>query len=294
MRGGGSLERLRPLMAAAAALAGAAVSGRPARSGVALVTGSTDGIGKLTARLLAQQEFTVLLHGRSQQRLDTAREEILAAVPAAQIETYCHDLSLLGGAEALAAEVLGKHSSLDVVVQNAGVFMQSRVVTSDELEITFDVNVAAPFILSKRLSPALQPGSRMLMVSSISQSDGGELDLSSVQRRLRTLIAEVSPPYSTSHEATKLSTPTWSLRRTSRKPKDCCTTSLPRVTLRRNRLHSPVPRPCLQLQQPVPDPLREQAEDQALPARTSLSPKPRQTRPKPAPVANQLADPPSP
>ena len=47
-------------MAAAAALAGAAVSGRPARSGVALVTGSTDGIGKLTARLLAQQEFTVL------------------------------------------------------------------------------------------------------------------------------------------------------------------------------------------------------------------------------------------
>ena len=168
-------------MVVSAALAGAAVSGRPTRSGVALVTGSTDGIGKLTARLLAQQEFTILLHGRSQQRLDMAREEILAAVPTARIETYCHDLSLLGGAEALAAEVLGKHSSLDVVVQNAGVFMQSRVVTSDELESTFAVNVAAPFILSKRLSPALQPGSRMLMVSSISQSDGGKLDLTSVQ-----------------------------------------------------------------------------------------------------------------
>ena len=143
---------------------------------VALVTGSTDGIGKLTSILLARDDFTVLLHGRSQSRLDETRNEILSQTPHARLETYCYDLQSKSAVHALASDILSKHGQqLDVVVQNAGVFMEKRVVTSDNLEMTFAVNVCAPFILAQRLLPALSAteGSRMLMVSSISQSDGG-------------------------------------------------------------------------------------------------------------------------
>jgi len=145
------------------------------------VTGSTDGIGRLTAQSLARTNFRVLLHGRSQTRLEETRDEILSSVPGAEIETYCYDLASMEGARGLADEVLAKHKKLDVVVQNAGVFMQSHVVTADNLETTFAVNVVAPFILTKRLLPAMGSGSRLLMVSSISQSDGGRLDLGDLQ-----------------------------------------------------------------------------------------------------------------
>ena len=167
---------------AAAAMSTSAAARAPR---VALVTGATDGIGRLTARLLAADGFTVLLHGRSQTRLAETRDEIERAVPGAQLETFCSDLQLTTGANALADSVLGKHASLSVVVQNAGVFMDKFALTEGEgIESTFAVNVVAPFILARRLLPALQqcPDARMLMVSSISQSDGGRLDLTTLPR----------------------------------------------------------------------------------------------------------------
>jgi len=162
----------RALFAAAGVRSIVSVMSRP----VALVTGSTDGIGRLTSALLARDDFTVLLHGRSQSRLGETREEILSQTPHAHLETYCYDLQTKNSVLALAADVLSKHGKhLDVVVQNAGVFMQERVVTADNLEMTFAVNVCAPFLLAQQLLPVLSStaGSRMLMVSSISQSDGG-------------------------------------------------------------------------------------------------------------------------
>jgi NAD(P)-dependent dehydrogenase (short-subunit alcohol dehydrogenase family) len=162
--------------AGAVAVASAIASTRP----VALVTGSTDGIGRLTAQLLSS-DYKVLLHGRAQSRLEETRDGIMAENKDAEVEMYCYDLGVMSGARGLADDVLAKYDKLDIVVQNAGVFMPTQVTTADNLEMTFAVNVVAPFILSKRLMPALGSGSRLLMVSSISQSDGGRLDLSDLQ-----------------------------------------------------------------------------------------------------------------
>ena len=165
-------------------IAGAGVV--PRRVGVALVTGATDGIGSMTAQLLANDGWRVLLHGRSQEKLEAAKRTILNQNKDAILETFCYDLSSLKDTKSFALDVLSKHgdSGLDVVVQNAGVFTKSRVVTADQLEQTFAVNVAAPFILACLLVPALRsaPQARMLMVSSISQSDGGgRIDLANLQ-----------------------------------------------------------------------------------------------------------------
>lgn len=144
---------------------------------VLLLTGATDGIGRHTVRLLARDQgaaFRLLIHGRDASRLAATRDSLLAESPWAQVETLCHDLSSFAGTRALADDVLTRTDRLDVLIQNAGVFMPERQLSTDGLEMTFTVNVAAPFILLDKLYPVLQntEQSRVLMVSSISQSDG--------------------------------------------------------------------------------------------------------------------------
>ena len=175
------LMRLWLLLASLSHLASAT---QAAVKGVALVTGATDGIGQLTASLLSREGFTLLLHGRSHDRLQSTCDRILKETPSAVLETFCYDISSISATKALAEDVISRHSRLDIVVQNAGVFMKDLVITSDGMEKTFATNVAAPYVLSSMLMPLLltTPQSRMLMVSSISQSDGGgRMDLQNLQ-----------------------------------------------------------------------------------------------------------------
>eukprot|EP00798_Chlamydomonas_sp_ICE-L_P010646 gene10646-12326_t len=149
---------------------------------VALVTGSTDGIGKHTATLLARDGYRVLLHGRSEARLSTTKSEILSKVPDADLHTYCHDLSTLSESKGLARAVLDGHDRLDVLINNAGVFQEKFILTPDNLESSFAINVAATYILGCMLLPMLQSteSSRILNVASISQG-GGNLRMDNLQ-----------------------------------------------------------------------------------------------------------------
>lgn len=156
-----------------------------------LVTGSTDGIGRHTATRLVEEGATVLLHGRSMDRLTRTRDEILKqtnTADASRIELYCHDLSAISGAKALVEDILSKTTKLDVLVNNAGVYQPKFVKRPhliegkmEELEDTFVVNVAAPYILFCLLLPLLQAaaGSKILNVSSMSQ--GGRIEMDNLQ-----------------------------------------------------------------------------------------------------------------
>lgn len=176
------------LLTAAALGLGLAAGGRSA-GGVrcALVTGATDGIGRHTATLLAKSSpgMRLLLHGRDAKRLEAAKSLVLGLAPTTRVEPLLADLSDPAQVRSLAAAVRSLTEELDVFVQNAGVFLTEPDWTPEGLERTFAVNVAAPFMLAKELFPLLRatPESRMLIVSSISQSDGGRLDLDDLQLR---------------------------------------------------------------------------------------------------------------
>lgn len=151
---------------------------------VALVTGSTDGIGLHTALKLAlTNEYKVCLHGRNQARLARARDYIIQAAPQADLDLHLHDFIDLDGPRRLAGDILAKYDRLDILVNNAGVFQQEKIITTDKLESTFAINCCATFILNLLLLPLLKitNGSRILNVSSISQSDIGTMDLSNLQ-----------------------------------------------------------------------------------------------------------------
>lgn len=74
-----------------------------------LVTGSTDGIGLETARMLASLGQHVLLHGRNPAKLEAAQQALSAVPGEGRVESYVADLSLMADVEALAKAVSGNH-----------------------------------------------------------------------------------------------------------------------------------------------------------------------------------------
>lgn len=151
---------------------------------VYLITGSTDGIGKHTAKRLASLGCTVCLHGRNDNKLEMTKTEILNEFPSAKLKTYCSDVSTIRNTKLLADNILRDNIRLDGLVNNAGIFTNKYVITEDNLESTFAVNVMAPFILCLLLLPLLKstPNSRVINVSSTSQEEGDpRINLSDLQ-----------------------------------------------------------------------------------------------------------------
>ena len=135
-----------------------------------LLTGATDGIGLETAKVLAAEGHTLLIHGRNAEKL-AAVEKTLAAIPnVGAIESYIADLSDMADVETFAEAVIAKHQTLDVLINNAGIFKTPHPITSDGLDIRFVVNTIAPYQLTKRLLPLLGTSGRVVNLSSAAQA----------------------------------------------------------------------------------------------------------------------------
>ncbi len=137
---------------------------------IILVTGSTDGIGLATAKVLIAQGHTVLLHGRNPAKLADS-EKTLSALPGAGcVESYVADISRLADVEALAKTVAENHERLDVLINNAGVFRVPEAWTQDGLDVRFAVNTIAPYLLTQRLLPLMDNTGRVINLSSAAQA----------------------------------------------------------------------------------------------------------------------------
>ncbi|MEM6498845.1 MAG: SDR family NAD(P)-dependent oxidoreductase [Pseudomonadota bacterium] len=154
-----------------------------------LITGSTDGIGLETAKMLSEQGHTVLLHGRNSAKLESAETTLAAVLPSSDgISSYQADLSRMQGVEKLATEVASGHTKLDVLINNAGVYMTPHSTTVDGLDVRFVVNTFAPYFLTERLLPLLGSAGRVINLSSAAQAT---VDLSAMagQRRIDDMTA---------------------------------------------------------------------------------------------------------
>ena len=137
---------------------------------VILLTGATDGIGKLTATKLVQAGHQVLVHGRSEEKLASTMAMLEALPGSGSVESYRADLSEIAGMRQLAAEVAVSHNHLDVLVNNAGILKSPNTITKDGMDIRFAVNTVAPYLLAKELLATLGESSRVVNVSSAAQA----------------------------------------------------------------------------------------------------------------------------
>jgi NAD(P)-dependent dehydrogenase (short-subunit alcohol dehydrogenase family) len=107
---------------------------------VCLVTGSTSGIGKVTARELANKGATVVLVCRNRAKGEATQAEIKQATGNDLVDLLIADLSLLQDIRRLATEFQAKYSNLHILINNAGSVYSSRKITSEGLEATLAVN----------------------------------------------------------------------------------------------------------------------------------------------------------
>jgi protochlorophyllide reductase len=143
------------------------------RGRVALVTGANSGLGLETARALAARGATVLLGCRSQERAETARQELGRGMDST-LEILPVDLADLRSVAEAAARVRRDWKRLDLLINNAGIMAIPRQLSADGLERQFATNHLGHFALTMALLPLLQStaGSRVVTVTSGAQHFG--------------------------------------------------------------------------------------------------------------------------
>jgi NAD(P)-dependent dehydrogenase (short-subunit alcohol dehydrogenase family) len=147
----------------------------------ALVTGATDGVGRVVARKLGKDGWRLLGHGRNRQRGEALVQEIERSGGKASF--LAADLSSLAEVRQLAEAVRSTTDRLDLLINNAGIGTAGdapgRQTSTDGHELRFAVNYLAGFLLTYELLPLLKASapSRVVNVSSAGQQ---EIDFSDV------------------------------------------------------------------------------------------------------------------
>jgi len=137
-----------------------------------LITGSTDGIGKLAAIKLAKEGHQIYLHGRNTEKLASVLEEVKSASANDNIKPYAADFSDLRAVQNMATNLREEIPKLDVLINNAGVFKSSIYHNDIGLEIRMAVNYFAPYILTHGLIPVIKKSTKpkIINLSSAAQS----------------------------------------------------------------------------------------------------------------------------
>ncbi len=144
-----------------------------------LITGSTDGVGRVVAQRLGAAGARVLVHGRDASRGKATVTEIEAA--GGKAELLLADLASLAEVRRLAEAVRARTSRLDILINNAGIGTAGarRQVSADGYELRFAVNYLAGFLLTSELLPLLKASSPVRIVN-VASAGQQAIDISDV------------------------------------------------------------------------------------------------------------------
>jgi retinol dehydrogenase-12 len=151
---------------------------------VFLVTGATDGIGKVAAHEFGRRGAVLVLVGRSREKGERVVQEIVARSGNPHVELLLGDLSRMADVRDVADRFRARHDRLDVLVNNAGALFLDYQTSADGLEMTFALNHMAYFVLTTALLDRLRatPGSRVVSTSSGAHRFG-KIDLATIAKR---------------------------------------------------------------------------------------------------------------
>lgn len=147
-----------------------------------VVTGATDGIGKVTARELAKMGASVTIAGRDAVKGEAVVRELRQAAGHDRVSFVAGDLATQKGVRAAAAAIKGRLKTLDVLVNNAGAMFVKRELTEDGIERTFALNHLGYFLMTHELLDLLKASASARIVTVASAAhQGAKLDLSDLQ-----------------------------------------------------------------------------------------------------------------
>jgi retinol dehydrogenase 12 len=146
---------------------------------VAVITGTTHGIGRVTSRELARAGRTVVMLCRDVPAANALRAELLAQMPGASIHVIHCDLASLASVRKAAAAVRRDHPPLKLLINNGGMVSTRHRTSVDGFELTFATNHLGPFLLTALLAGHLEKSARIVTVASRIHYRG-RLDLAAV------------------------------------------------------------------------------------------------------------------
>ncbi len=132
---------------------------------VCVVTGASSGIGLQTALRLAEWGASVAMVGRHPERTPAACQAIRERTGNGAVQYFLADFASLSEVWQLAQRLKRAYPSIDVLVNNAGLWLQRRELTPDGYEKTFAVNHLAPFLLTMELLDSLKEGAHARVVN---------------------------------------------------------------------------------------------------------------------------------
>lgn len=135
-----------------------------------LITGATDGSGLETARQLAPQGHTLLIHGRNMDKFDRVKVKLSNLEGSGKVEADQADFSRLSEVKKLAQDVAANHQRLDIRINNAGVYNTRASRTDGGCDLRFAVNTLAPALSSRELQTIIPESGRIVSQSSAAQS----------------------------------------------------------------------------------------------------------------------------
>ena len=135
-------------------------------SGVAVITGTTHGIGRVTSRELAKAGYTVVMLCRDRDAALRERQAILEELPRALVHVVRCDLSSLASVRESAQEVRRQFDRIALLINNAGMVSTRHRRSAEGFELTFATNHLGPFLLTRLLLERLADNARIVTVSS--------------------------------------------------------------------------------------------------------------------------------
>jgi NAD(P)-dependent dehydrogenase (short-subunit alcohol dehydrogenase family) len=147
---------------------------KPIKDQIFLVTGATDGIGKVTAEEIAKKDATVILIGRNPEKTKSVTEAIRETTGNNKVDHFIADLSSQEQIHKLVENYSERYPHCDVLINNAGALFTSRQESIDGIEMTFALNHLNYFLLTHLMLPKMPTDSpaRIINVSSMAHQSG--------------------------------------------------------------------------------------------------------------------------
>ena len=148
---------------------------------VCFITGTTHGIGKVTAEVIASREFTVVMGCRDLLKGRAVREAISERTGNRNVHVLHCDLASLASVRACAAAFVSDFESLDLLINNAGLMTTRLQHSTDGIELSFATNYLGPYLLTRLLMDPLRRANEARIVNVASTiHTSGNMDLESV------------------------------------------------------------------------------------------------------------------
>lgn len=146
-----------------------------------LITGASSGLGLEITRLLLKEEAEVIMLCRDNEKSSRIVSELRRGFPGSSIQLELADFSSLASLETFIKRFRKKHSSLDILINNAAVMKSRMTLTEDGFESMFQVNYLAPFLLTRSLLDLLKSGKDPVILNIALPAEKYRLDFNDLQ-----------------------------------------------------------------------------------------------------------------